>query len=501
MEKSTRFVVLMLLTGTAFCVRIPNLGDESVWFDEVHSLTLAEGGSFLRIWKALENDAHGPLYFWSLGHWRDYLGASVEIARLWSVFWAAGMVPATFFLARSLKVGERGSILAASLAAFTPSTLYYAQQIRMYTQFATLTALFLALTVRWINRTDETNDHKFLADCGLKTCWMLLGVALIYTHNFAVFVWATVVLWTWTLDRFRPNRRPSTDILVGLVVLLSLALPQLLRVNNRFRDGQGLQWLTESEERGVFLSTLDISEALIVGPYLQPVQPFIRTFAVSVLLALILWRITSRTILHQGRGKSRQAVWLRRIAPFLLLCAMISMPCVVSIYRPILDGGNRYLIYVAPLVCTILGEALSGTKRFLRIPILLLLSSVWFSYYLDFYSNRQQFPWNNATEALLNRVDAKTDRLIIDPSYESLTVLWIAGQDSSHDGQGRTILETAIRNGNAVRAWRLIATPAPGSPSDAKVPGFDFPKVMETWEADHGAKSLQLSLYASLTAR
>ena len=69
----------IFLAGAVF--RFYQIGSESIWIDEYHSITLALSGGPLQIVRAAAADVHPPLYFLLLRFWLDLFSDSLASAR------------------------------------------------------------------------------------------------------------------------------------------------------------------------------------------------------------------------------------------------------------------------------------------------------------------------------------------------------------------------------------------------------------------------------------
>ena len=71
-KKVLLYLFLILLLG--FLFRIYAIGEESYWFDEMHSITIAGAGGIPAIWDTLQKDVHPPLYFVVFHYWMELTG-------------------------------------------------------------------------------------------------------------------------------------------------------------------------------------------------------------------------------------------------------------------------------------------------------------------------------------------------------------------------------------------------------------------------------------------
>ena len=101
-----------------------------LWLDEAQSASIA-GESFSSLVDALRRDGHPPLYYFLLGVWADLFGNSDFALRAFSGFLGCLAIVMTWFAAR-MHLGNKGSLIAASLIASSPFSIRYATEVRMY---------------------------------------------------------------------------------------------------------------------------------------------------------------------------------------------------------------------------------------------------------------------------------------------------------------------------------------------------------------------------------
>jgi mannosyltransferase len=196
-------VLSFLLRSTAIHARY--------WIDEGLSVGIA---SFPldHIPGALREDGSPPLYYLLLGIWTRLVGDGEARTHALSLGFALLTIPCGFALARTL-FSERAAWFTAVLAAFVPFLSYYAQETRMYALMALLSMLmagtfamvYLQGRRRWM------------------PAFVLSGTALIYTHNWGLFMLAGTGLAL--LPLLRARTVTWRDALIGYGAIGVLYLP------------------------------------------------------------------------------------------------------------------------------------------------------------------------------------------------------------------------------------------------------------------------------------
>ena len=120
--------LLVLVMGIA--LRFIALGQQSLWFDEAHSVVMAQGGADGSLLRTVAN-THGPLYLLLLRMWIAFFGTSEQAVRALSA--ALGSLGLILFYRLGLKLlGRPASLVALALLAASPFYLWYSQEARNY---------------------------------------------------------------------------------------------------------------------------------------------------------------------------------------------------------------------------------------------------------------------------------------------------------------------------------------------------------------------------------
>jgi mannosyltransferase len=183
------------------------------WIDEGLSVGIASHG-LGDIPSILRADGSPPLYYMLLHVWISIVGDGEARTHALSLGFALLTVPAGFFAAREL-FGERAGWCAAVVAALNPFLNYYAQETRMYALVA-----LLSLVVAASYCLGFVYGRR-----GWLICFALSSAALIYTHNWGLFLMVGSVVALLVLLRARTV--PWRDVLLAYGAIGLLYLPWL----------------------------------------------------------------------------------------------------------------------------------------------------------------------------------------------------------------------------------------------------------------------------------
>ena len=231
------WLCLILLAG--FALRVWHLDHESLWIDEAFSVWVGWQPVVPALNWLARIDQHPPLYYLLLHFWMR-IGDDPYSVRLLSALVSTLNVPVLYRLARRL-AGWRVGLLAATLLAFSPFHVQFAQEARMYALLC-LEATFLVWAVvvllrdgrasvllpgaqfraayRALLRVGRVSLQKRVRqgprDLQIDLAWcgvLLASAAALWTHNTAVLlvlavnvVVLGVGLSSWWADRVRRDR-------------------------------------------------------------------------------------------------------------------------------------------------------------------------------------------------------------------------------------------------------------------------------------------------------
>jgi hypothetical protein len=205
--------ILVGLTALSLVLRTRIL-NAGFWIDEGISVGIAHH-HWTSIPHVLKQDGSPPLYYMLLGLWIRMFGDRERATHLLSVIFALACIPLVYFAGRSVFNRTTG-IVAAILVALDPFLTYYAQETRMYTIEA-----FLSIIVAWAYVQGILRGSR----------WWCVGLALsltalLYTHNWALFVCAGLAATTVAVAR--SHWKAFALVAVGVAVLYAPWVPTLL---------------------------------------------------------------------------------------------------------------------------------------------------------------------------------------------------------------------------------------------------------------------------------
>jgi uncharacterized membrane protein len=419
----------------AILLRLWGLGQESYWYDEIHSITTATLPSLSEAFVKLSQDVHPPLYFILLRYWIALAGDSEIATRLFSALASSLTIFALYAWGRWINLPKRACLLGALFLAWNPHTIWYGQQVRMYSLEILLGTTHFALTAYIFHPSNQTLTlTKHVGPGAVLGAWYLSGMLLIWLHFFGLFYIAADLVWGCCLARRAARSHPARPLkpqrpwLHGPRVLLLLALMQWsIPIHSFYRQlarqwstGHGFSWV-QSHYTLSWKSPYEILANLLAGHRFLVDPRFLRPVCVLVLVLLIF--LPLRGVWSRWRARSIPLPQLHRAIPVLTALTLLALPCLVSLWKPIILGGYRYLIIAIPSLCLAAGLGLHIALRQQRLVrySLVAATTVVFFYQGAIFSRypleREPPMWREALESIASEISPE-DVIVPIPAYE-----------------------------------------------------------------------------------
>lgn len=327
---------LWSLIFVAYALRVGTLTLQSLWVDEGYALYFTDG-DFLKVMHTIVQPRHnGPLFYFLLFWWRRAAGDSDFAVRYLSVMLNVLTLPLLFRWAKRL-FAERTALIACWLFSFSPFSLWFAQEAKMYAlHMMVATASSLVLTEAFLR--------------GGWWRWVLyafLTSTVLYSHFFGAFLVATQLGMALLLGR---SRRQRLLTYFATMLLLGLAHTPLLRV--------GWRILRYYEPRDLWRSFVPLGTMIrdAVGNYFYRLSaPLVSWPAFLLPAGLILAGVVTLT-----RRRGQQERWtaaLQAIAPVLIFYP-------ISFRAPVYAA--KYLSAVVPALFILVAWGIESLARLWR---------------------------------------------------------------------------------------------------------------------------------------
>lgn len=258
---------LSVITLVGLILRLYQLADRSLWFDEAFTWRLLQF-PFVEMLQRVGRDNHPPLYFILLKGWAVVFGDSAFAVRSLSILFGGLTILGAYLFATEafgydlrtmepnaeLRMRGRGiGLVAAALVAMSAFPIRYSQELRMYTM-----ATALAILSSW------ALFRAFRPPSRLRR-WLLYGLfalLLAYTHYYGLFTLGAQAVFIATMFLVRADwslprllREPALRhalLAAGLVILgclpwLPVFLQQRAQVKANFWSHGVTRWTLAEE--------------------------------------------------------------------------------------------------------------------------------------------------------------------------------------------------------------------------------------------------------------
>jgi glycosyltransferase involved in cell wall biosynthesis len=373
-------VVLGAIVCAALALRLPFLGQKSLWIDEMWSIGIARM-SWASFWSVVRNlDPNMSLYYALLHVWMK-LGSSEFVVRLLSVLCGVATVPAVFALGNRL-FGRAAGLIASALLAINTFHIQWSQEARGYSLVVLLVTLS---SLQFVKSIEEGGRWNWLA-------YIATSVLAVYAHLFGVLVLAA----QWVSLLFRPYREtPWKDLLTSTATIGVLSTPLLgLTLQRSQHTAVPFSWVPSPTLHGIYDVFYTLSgNAEFAGS--EGGKSIFLAYLLACFAAVGWWAST---------WKNRKSPEFWRIA--LLLCWLfipLGLVLLISLRQPMFL--NRYLLICVPAMALLAAAGVSALKlRSLMSAALLLiagLSASGLAQYYHFRGHRQE--WKLATDHILTQ--------------------------------------------------------------------------------------------------
>lgn len=387
-EISYEIVALGFITILCAALSIYHLGAASLWSDEIFSRYYADlFGLHYVVTDGLSKETNPPTYYLLLHVWIALWGSSEVALRSLSVVACTLCVPATYLLGREL-AGESLGLLGALLFALCPTSLYFAQETRVYALLMLAGGLLLWATAMFLRDSRSVKAAVF---------YILFGILCLYLHATGLlFVVACGgAVWLFLLTQGASGRQVLLKWTAFNALVLLLGVPYYLRAFTASKSGVISYMPPAGIHQIVYCASLIVSG--MVTPY--PWPAFLLAAAVFVALAVSL---------SFHRPSSRASVTLIGV-PFLFVALVV----VLSHARPILLP--RILVWAVVPLCLIAGNQLLAAGRARFALLLSLLAAFGTGLFFQVTApNSDKEPWRDISHTLAPELK-RADLVVLSP--------------------------------------------------------------------------------------
>ena len=344
LSKTHRFFIVFTICIVYVSLRLWNLTDSCLWFDEIFGVHAAEHDWKDLLWFVAQDLIHPPLFYVLLKSWMFVGGESLFWLRFFPVFFSILAVVPFILLCRQLKFSFSTVALALAFFAVNGSCIKYAQEVRMYSLLLCLALFSLWLFARFL---DTGKGFAFL---------VVVNILLVYSHYFGWLVVASEVFAVVILAR---GRLKQISLMVS-VVFLSFApwlyaIWQASKINGDV--GQNIGWMTKPNLLNVFRFVFDLFEPIYFEQSTKDSSAIFLITAPILAIGLIAGGF------YCAVWKAESAIQKRNVSLLLIFTfTPILLAFTASWLLPYSIWGTRHLIAAFPTFVILLAVFYSKIK-------------------------------------------------------------------------------------------------------------------------------------------
>ncbi|MBI2865693.1 MAG: glycosyltransferase family 39 protein [Chloroflexi bacterium] len=349
---------VVVFSALGFALRVYNVGNQSIWADEMYTMQYARMG-FLDIlrFQLATFDPHAPLFMFIERLWVPIAGDNALSFRFPTIFFGVLLIPTLALLGRLMTRPAVG-ILAALLLVANPFHVWYAQEARTYTVTAFLVAVSTALFVKIVTR--RTNAVVWAS-------YVIVTTLSVYSHYFSFLIVLSqnlgfLLLW----------RKRKLNLWHWLGAQAMFVVPYLPWVG--FAAELVLRHITEETAKPFWGVWPLLAQAFSIGWFISPNRlPWFPAFIGLICVAALSVAVPRVKADVEGRMTPGQALSI------LILSILVPVIGAYSYY--VMTGRyfvqERYLIISSPAFTLTIALGLLQLRRLANfLPVLLGLGLV-----------------------------------------------------------------------------------------------------------------------------
>ncbi len=376
------YLVLFSILLIGGCLRFYQLGEKSLWTDELVVISNAVNLVDIKSFLAHTRGDDLPRFYSLLFKFWMFLGDSEFTMRTLSVIFGCLSILVTYAVCR-LFFDIKTSLSAAFLTAISPFLLIYDREIRMYSLFALFSLLSTYFFIRSLRE-----DRK-----GLWIFYTVINVLNIYTHYYAFLVLGVQGLFV--VLRFRDYKKILKPWIVANGII---ALAFTIRLSAFIQDvAYHAPWALP-RERFPFVFGKHVVEFFYIFFSLSAGQTILPWNPLAVLICLAVFACFAVAV-KKGISFSQDTLYL---------VMLVFIPVVIGIVFRI--SMPRYFIFAAPVFFMLIARGFWLLPKKVMVITALIIVTGWSYGIANYYQNKQFHimahvdPWREAAQFLKENV-------------------------------------------------------------------------------------------------
>lgn len=416
--KSNYLILLILLI--ALVMRLYHLEYQSVWLDEIASITEANPAVS---WSDLEitivtSDPHPQLYFVFLKSMFLLFGYTILVARTLSVIVGILGVFSIYLLGKEF-MNKNVGLISAFLLAINAFHLYHSQEVRMYSMLLLLSILSFYRLIIFLKNITYKNAIWYGIFTGLMLLTQFFGLFVLVSQLFILLI---ILLKT---DNKKEKIQFLYKSLVSGIIMIAAFLPAIdIFIATTKKKYAAIQPTTIETIKQVFKDFADNSDLLIY---------------ISILIIGIYFFFVIKNKLFKNKQES---------LIILVLLSWIFVTLIVPIVRSYLVTpmiNSRYLIVILPPLIILIALGINKIKnKIIQLVLVVVLAFISFYqliYTNDYYNKIGKGQFREVSDFVIQE---NTDK---DPVYSNLTwhLIYLFDRDKTNTPLVNKVFEDYVQ--------------------------------------------------------
>lgn len=388
MSVNYRYFCLALLMGAV--IRLVGLDYQSLWMDELYSVTLANSKNLNMLYGWLIKDVHPPLYSLFLHFWIKIFGESVVSVRLPSAI--AGILSIYFMHKYANKFfSEEVSVMAAVMISFSYFGIYYSQETRPY---SILLLLSISSTFYWLLLLLDKNPRRID-----HVKYSVLAILASYIHYFGLLL-VMVQIGSWFLYNLFTKKNIKHPAIVSFIIVFAYTPWLATMISTFLTFGSGHFWISFPENLPLFFRRY-------LGLLFRPLNYSLILLVLVPLFVCFKGHLLNTIKFMKKHFKLQSHVFLLTA----IITSVVVMSFIISIHSPVLTTRN--LLIIAPFIYLFLAiwvRLSSIDKNHVVGYVFLSCLFCLFTFLPTYYNTPQKEQWR---EAVFYVIDTKSEKAAV----------------------------------------------------------------------------------------
>jgi uncharacterized membrane protein len=452
-KRTIIFLSIIILLGGI--LRFTKLDYQSLWNDELSSMSRINVSSLSEVIEASKSDVHPPFYYCLLYLWQNMFGNSPFSVRFLSALLGTLSILAIFFLGRIL-YSEQEALISALILSISFFGIYYSQEVRSYSLLLLLSICSYLFFIKihpqfkaYKSQGDKSQGNLRQGNLIISyILYVLFTTLLIYTHYFGILVFFSQFIFILLSYFLRRRQNGSLKILLSQFMIFLLYLPQISIMRDKMHIAE--TWIT-TPHFDFFIQYFN--------EYHGRDEAFFLVAALCIFCFFYFWK----------RDKEKNPE--QDLSRFLLIVVWVVIPLIVAYARSIFSTPvltDRNTIIVLPPLILMMARGITNIKnRDVSIALIAaILIAGFYSLFVtnDYYNRITKDQFREVANIVLENKDISDQSLIIACTWNSDYFDYYFKQANSpfrvsgiyENKEDIPKLETLVRGSEKKFLWYLV---------------------------------------------